>query len=325
MPRVTAAARAGGPGPDRPGGDRASSPSGASTAPRCRTSSGRRGLSVGAIYTYFRSKSELILAGCDLITDQELGELGDRLAGRQRRRQAGHRRRLLSRQPRPVEQARRGSGFLTCPGLGRGRHGPGHGPRDARVRRRETVTAVGQMVLQEGVIAASCRPGSMSTRSRAALRRLLDGMLLQAHEDGPRLSPRGRRAARTRPARDAAGLAAAAGRPAIERPRASRSACSPTAARRRSRLVSRPGDGRRSDPTGRSRDPDNPGMAQVQTVLGRIDPAELGWTLPHEHTAIALWHIARTAGTTGSSVATSRSSSRSSRRFARPAARASST
>jgi len=30
----------------------------------------------------------------------------------------------------------------------------------------------------------------------------------------------------------------------------------------------------------------------VETVLGRIDPAELGWTLPHEHTAIALWHIA---------------------------------
>jgi phosphotriesterase-related protein len=30
----------------------------------------------------------------------------------------------------------------------------------------------------------------------------------------------------------------------------------------------------------------------VQTVLGRIDPQHLGWTLPHEHTAIALWHIA---------------------------------
>jgi len=30
----------------------------------------------------------------------------------------------------------------------------------------------------------------------------------------------------------------------------------------------------------------------VQTVLGRIDPGELGWTLPHEHTAIALWHVA---------------------------------
>ena len=29
----------------------------------------------------------------------------------------------------------------------------------------------------------------------------------------------------------------------------------------------------------------------VQTVLGPVDPAELGFTLPHEHTAIALWHI----------------------------------
>jgi phosphotriesterase-related protein len=30
---------------------------------------------------------------------------------------------------------------------------------------------------------------------------------------------------------------------------------------------------------------------RVQTVLGPIEPLELGWTLPHEHTAIALWHI----------------------------------
>jgi predicted metal-dependent phosphotriesterase family hydrolase len=32
-------------------------------------------------------------------------------------------------------------------------------------------------------------------------------------------------------------------------------------------------------------------MAHVQTVLGPIDPASLGVTLPHEHTQIALWHI----------------------------------
>jgi predicted metal-dependent phosphotriesterase family hydrolase len=31
---------------------------------------------------------------------------------------------------------------------------------------------------------------------------------------------------------------------------------------------------------------------RVQTVTGPVDPAELGWVLPHEHTAIALWHIA---------------------------------
>jgi phosphotriesterase-related protein len=35
----------------------------------------------------------------------------------------------------------------------------------------------------------------------------------------------------------------------------------------------------------------NPGAARVQTVLGPIDPSTLGFTLPHEHTAIALWHI----------------------------------
>ena len=32
-------------------------------------------------------------------------------------------------------------------------------------------------------------------------------------------------------------------------------------------------------------------MAHVQTVLGPIDPASLGFTLPHEHTQVALWHI----------------------------------
>lgn len=32
-------------------------------------------------------------------------------------------------------------------------------------------------------------------------------------------------------------------------------------------------------------------MAHVQTVLGPIEPAALGFTLPHEHTQIALWHV----------------------------------
>ncbi len=32
-------------------------------------------------------------------------------------------------------------------------------------------------------------------------------------------------------------------------------------------------------------------VSHVQTVLGDVDPADLGWVLPHEHTAIALWHI----------------------------------
>jgi phosphotriesterase-related protein len=32
-------------------------------------------------------------------------------------------------------------------------------------------------------------------------------------------------------------------------------------------------------------------MPHIQTVLGPIEPAALGFTLPHEHTQIALWHI----------------------------------
>ncbi len=32
-------------------------------------------------------------------------------------------------------------------------------------------------------------------------------------------------------------------------------------------------------------------MGYVQTVLGRIDPSDLGFTLPHEHTQTALWHV----------------------------------
>lgn len=39
------------------------------------------GLSVGAIYTWFRGKDDLILAGCGFITEQEMGELYARLAG----------------------------------------------------------------------------------------------------------------------------------------------------------------------------------------------------------------------------------------------------
>ncbi|MCI0581936.1 MAG: TetR/AcrR family transcriptional regulator [Chloroflexi bacterium] len=39
------------------------------------------GLSVGAIYTYFKGKDDLFLATCDLASGQGLGELAGRLAG----------------------------------------------------------------------------------------------------------------------------------------------------------------------------------------------------------------------------------------------------
>src|SRR6188472_2818973 len=40
----------------------------------------RSGLSVGAIYTHFTGKEQLFLSGCDLIAEQGLDELGQRLA-----------------------------------------------------------------------------------------------------------------------------------------------------------------------------------------------------------------------------------------------------
>mgnify|MGYP000555923859 CR=1 FL=1 len=32
-------------------------------------------------------------------------------------------------------------------------------------------------------------------------------------------------------------------------------------------------------------------MPHVMTVLGPVEPSALGFTLPHEHTQCALWHI----------------------------------
>jgi len=49
-------------------------------------------------------------------------------------------------------------------------------------------------------------------------------------------------------------------------------------------------NGRRDPAAGPQRDYDS-GMPHVMTVLGPVDPSELRFTLPHEHTQITLWHI----------------------------------
>jgi AcrR family transcriptional regulator len=140
------------------------------------------GLSVGAIYTYFRSKSDLILAGCDLITDQELAQLGERLAG-----VTGYRDRIAAAigywfDNLAVEQTDRGSGFLMLQAWA-------EVETDAAIRamllhrRHETVTAI-VLVLQEGVMRGEL-PAWLDVASVAeALSALLDGMLIQAAEEG---------------------------------------------------------------------------------------------------------------------------------------------
>lgn len=140
------------------------------------------GLSVGAIYTYFKSKSDLILAGCDLITDQELAQLGERLAG------------VTSYTDRiavalgywfdnlAVEQTDRGSGFLMLQAWAEVETDPAIREMLLR-RRRETVTAI-VLVLQEGVVRGEL-PAWLDVASVSqALGALLDGLLLVAAEEG---------------------------------------------------------------------------------------------------------------------------------------------
>jgi len=140
------------------------------------------GLSVGAIYTYFRSKSDLILAGCDLITVQELAQLGGRLAS-----VSGYRDRIAAAvgfwfDNLAVEQSERGSGFLILQAWAEAETDPAI--REMLLRRRhETVTAV-VLVLQEGVMRGELPAWLDVPAVGHALAALLDGTLIEAAEDG---------------------------------------------------------------------------------------------------------------------------------------------
>lgn len=140
------------------------------------------GLSVGAIYTYFKSKSDLILAGCDLITDQELAQLGQRLAS-----VTGYRERIATAigywfDNLAVEQSDRGSGFLLLQAWAEVETDPAISEMLLR-RRRETVTSI-VLILQEGVMRGEL-PAWLDVAAIAqAISALLDGMLIEAAEDG---------------------------------------------------------------------------------------------------------------------------------------------
>jgi len=140
------------------------------------------GLSVGAIYTYFKSKSDLILAGCDLITDQELAQLGERLS-----RVTGYRARIAAAigywfDNLAVEQSDRGSGFLLLQAWAEVETDPAIREMLLR-RRRETVTAI-VLVLQEGVMRGELPAWLDVSSVSEALAALLDGMLILAAEEG---------------------------------------------------------------------------------------------------------------------------------------------
>lgn len=140
------------------------------------------GLSVGAIYTYFKSKSDLILAGCDLITDQELAQLGERLAG-----VTGYRDRIAAAigywfDNLAIEQTDRGSGFLLLQAWAEVETDPAI-RQMLNKRRHETTTAI-VLLLQEGVMRGELPAWLDVVSVSHALSALLDGMLISAAEEG---------------------------------------------------------------------------------------------------------------------------------------------
>ena len=280
--------RAGGPRPDR-------------RAPRLRVfaEKGYRGptiadvvresgLSVGAIYTYFSGKDELILASCDQIAARGLDELGKppRAATTTAERLAIAIRLYFETiddyegEPGQVTLVQAWAEADREPGV-----------REMLAARRERLAGPRRCCCARGSPAASSRRGSTSTRSpglpRAARR-----------ADAP--ADRGRRG--VPPGRSRAPREGHRRAPGSE-------SRGPLAGRCRDRPdgVASARDGPRSD---RPRS-DRPGRPRLHAAARAHRRSRCG--------------TSRRAGTTGSSPATGRSSSRSSRATARPAAAASST
>ncbi len=146
------------------------------------------GLSVGAIYTYFTSKGELFLAGCDLTSNVGLGELANRLAGGRS----------------VLDKLAIGIGYFfdaqapidpNAPAV----HGLPAGDfmvqawaeadqdaavREALGRRRAQLVTVGQLLLREAMAKGEAPAWIDPEAITYALLALLDGLLLQRVEMG---------------------------------------------------------------------------------------------------------------------------------------------
>jgi AcrR family transcriptional regulator len=140
------------------------------------------GLSVGAIYTYFKSKDDLILAGCDLITDREMSELARRLAPVD-----GFRDRIAVAvgflfDQMEVESWQLGSTRLLALAWAEADTSPAI--REMLLRRRREIHGVAVGLLQEGIARGEFPAWLDIDRVAAALGALLDGIVLQSIEEG---------------------------------------------------------------------------------------------------------------------------------------------
>ncbi len=142
----------------------------------------RSGLSVGAIYTYFRSKDDLFLAGCDVTNGVAMGELADRLV----------------RGRSVVDKLAIAIGFFLdavdgpegAPGMAsvlvsqwsRAEHEPQ--VRASLTRRREQLLGAAQLLLREGVATGELPAWIDAEALASGYILLLDGLLLWRLEQG---------------------------------------------------------------------------------------------------------------------------------------------
>jgi AcrR family transcriptional regulator len=145
------------------------------------------GLSVGAIYTYFRSKDELFLECCDLMTGGGLDTLGTLLAGKETTAE-----RLATAVVFYIDSIDHapegGPGLVT---LVQAWAGAETEPRlrDMLIRRRERLVGAGQLLLREGVARGELPAWTDVDATTRAYIALLDGMLLQRIEAGDAFRP----------------------------------------------------------------------------------------------------------------------------------------
>jgi AcrR family transcriptional regulator len=140
------------------------------------------GLSVGAIYTYFRGKDELFLATCDVSAGEGLGELGARLA-------RGH---------SVAEKLAIAVGFFLDSMVGvsgepdmagvlvmqwsRAEAEPA--VRASLSRRRDQIAGAGELLIREGMAAGEIASWIDAPALAAAYVTFLDGLLLWRLEQG---------------------------------------------------------------------------------------------------------------------------------------------
>lgn len=145
------------------------------------------GLSVGAIYTYFKGKDELFLECCDLMTGGGLETLGSMLAGKTTTAE-----RLATAMTFYIssidEAPEGGPGLVTLVQAWAAAESEPR-LREMLVRRRERLVGAGQLLLREGVARGELPPWLDVDATARGYIALLDGLLLQRIEAGESFRP----------------------------------------------------------------------------------------------------------------------------------------